>query len=65
MVYARHLRVGGDLNSRLTRSCLSGGGRIKTQGTGRSEEEVDEQVALAVVKALSRFFRLAVNGARC
>ena len=56
---------GGYRNPRLTRSGLSKSGRIKTQGTGRSEKEIDEQVALAVVERRLALFRLAVNGARC
>ena len=62
---AKPFRIGGDRSSGLTRSCVSRGGRIKTQGTGHSEKEIDEQVALAVVERRLALFRLAVNRARC
>src|SRR6266704_1482591 len=55
MVHTSGGCVGRYRSSVLARSCLSGGGRIKTQGTVRREKEIAEQVALAVVHALSRF----------
>src|SRR5215472_12144068 len=49
MVYPRRRCGGGHRSSRLTRSCISRGRRIKTQGACRCEEEADEQIASRAV----------------
>src|SRR6478736_6822234 len=50
MVYAFRRRGGSDRNPRLTRPGVSQSGSRKTQGTRRSQKEVVEQIAFAVVE---------------
>src|SRR5262252_5468025 len=47
MVYPRRRCSGSNRGSRLTRSCISGGRSIQTQGTRFSEKEVVEQIVLS------------------